>query len=511
MLMKEICFAVAVWTIPSLTFAQLPSWHERDSDDRERVSHNPNDWPMYNHDAHGTRFNGGEWKLSTKSVQHLQQKWMYLTAGDVYATPVVVGDVVYAGDSSGTVYALTRRGQLIWQTAVKGPITGSALVTNRMLIVGDQSGYVYGLDRWAGRIIWSVRPNPNKYAAIYGSPVWVGGDDGDVVLGVSSNEDLYGLKDPKYSCCHFRGQVVRLHADDGRIVWQTYLISREDSAEGIAGSSVWATPTYDRELRMVYITTGNCYPGPGCSDTSDSFVALDVDTGAIVWKHQLVANDIENPEADFGDSPQVYTINGRTVVGAGEKYTGVYSVLDARTGEIVEQNQIVPSCPNSNGLFADSAIAHGLVFVNGEDCTAAGTNPLAPVGAVAALTSDSSTKRWEITFPEGPVFSGLAVANGVVYFQVSNIPGSLYAVSAESGKVLAQLQVSGGVSGPSVSRGQVYVGAGTAFATNIETGMPIPSTPGIIAFGLPSDPDEDDTGSVAPRSLDSEYVPPKGE
>jgi polyvinyl alcohol dehydrogenase (cytochrome) len=498
--MKHICFAVALSAIQMLSFAQVPSWHERDCG-RERVSHDPNDWPMFNHDAQGSRFNRGEWKLSTKSVRHLQQKWMYRTAGDVYATPVVVDDIVYAGDSSGTVYALTRSGELIWQTAVNAPITASALVINRMVIVGDQSGYLHGLDRWDGRILWSVRPNVNKYAAFYGSPVWVGGEDGDVVVGVSSNEDLYGLPNPNYSCCHFRGQVVRLHANDGRIVWQTYLISAEDSAKGIAGSSVWATPTYDKELRTVYITTGNCYPGPGCSNTSDSFLALNVDTGAIIWKHQLVAHDIEMPEADFGDSPQVYTVKGRKVVGAGEKYTGVYSVLDARTGEIVEQNQAVPSCPNSNGLFADSAIDHRLVFVNGEDCTAKTSNPLAPVGVVAALAREDSKKVWDISLPEGPVFSGLAVANGVVYFQVSNIPGSLYAVNAESGEVLAQLQVSGGISGPSVSRGQVYLGTGTAFATKIQTGTPFPSTAGIVAFGVPSECDEDendeyDSGSV---------------
>jgi outer membrane protein assembly factor BamB len=151
----------------------------------------------------------------------------------------------------------------------------------------------------------------------------------------------------------------------------------------------------------------------------------------------------------------------------------------------------VPSCPNSNGLFSDSAVTGELVFVNGEDCEAQSSNPLLPVGAVAALTSDASKQLWELTFTEGPVFSGLTVANGVVYFQVSDIPGSIYAVDSKSGKVLANLPVSGGISGPSVSRGQVYVGTGTAFATNIETGMPFPSTPSIVAFGLPRDPDRE--------------------
>jgi polyvinyl alcohol dehydrogenase (cytochrome) len=489
MSIKRVWSLIALSAVGTLAFAQVSVSDKNGWDGRQRVSPDPNDWPMYNYDAHGTRFNRGERKLSIASVPHLQQKWIYLTAGDVYATPAVVDDTVYVGDTSGTVYALTREGQLLWQSTVKGPITASALVTNRMVILGDQLGYVYGLDRWNGRIVWSIRPNPNEYAAIYGSPVWVGGDNGDVVLGVSSNEDLYGSQNPNYSCCHFRGQVLRLHADDGQIVWQTYLISAADSAKGIAGSSVWATATYDEDLRMVYVATGNCFPGPGCSDTSDSFIGLNADTGAVVWKHQFIANDIESPEADFGDSPQVYIADGRKVVGAGEKYTGVYSVLDARTGDIVRQDQVVPSCPNSNGLFSDSAVAGKLVFVNGEDCEAQSSNPLLPVGAVAALTSDASKQLWELTFTEGPVFSGLTVANGVVYFQVSDIPGSIYAVDSKSGKVLANLPVSGGISGPSVSRGQVYVGTGTAFATNIETGMPFPSTPSIVAFGLPSAPE----------------------
>ena len=483
--MRQTLSLIVLFGIAALALAQVSSEESNRGQEREGISHDPNDWPMYNHDLRGTRFNQGEHELSPSSVPQLQQKWMYPTAGDINATPAVVDDIVYAGDTSGNIYALTRDGQLLWKSTVKGPITASALVTNRRVILGDQLGYVYGLDRGSGRVVWSMRPNPNPYAAIYGSPVWVGGDDGDVVLGVSSNEDLYGAGNPNYSCCHFRGQVLRFHADDGQIVWQTYLISAADSEKGIAGSSVWASATYDQDLRMVYVATGNCYPGPGCSDTSDSIIGLNANTGAVVWKHQFVPNDIENPEADFGDSPQVYMANGRKVVGAGEKYTGVYSLLDARTGDTIRQKQVVPSCPNSNGLFSDSAVAGTLVFVNGEDCEIANGNPLLPTGAIAGLTSDASKILWEQTFTEGPVFSGLAVARGVVYFQVSNIPGAIYAVEAKSGKILVRLPLSGGLSGPSVSRGQVYVGTGTAFATQQQTGTPFPSTPGIWAFGLP--------------------------
>lgn len=171
------------------------------------------------------------------------------------------------------------------------------------------------------------------------------------------------------------------------------------------------------------------------------------------------------------------------MVGAGEKYTGVYSVLDARTGGLIQQKQVVPSCPNSNGLFSDSAVAGNVVFVNGENCQIQNGNPLLPTGVVAALGSDASQILWDQIFTLGPVFSGLAVANGVLYFQVSDIPGSIYAVDSESGKVLANLQVSGGISGPSVSRGQVYVGTGTASQPSSEQALRSRAHP---AFG-PSD------------------------
>ena len=96
----------------------------------QTITQDLNDWPVYNHDVVGTRFNPAETTLSRKSVGGLTQKWIFQTKGDVYATPSVVNDVVYAGDTSGTFYAVTRANVLLWQTSGFGPITASALVTN---------------------------------------------------------------------------------------------------------------------------------------------------------------------------------------------------------------------------------------------------------------------------------------------------------------------------------------------------------------------------------------------
>jgi polyvinyl alcohol dehydrogenase (cytochrome) len=128
----------------------------------QTITQDPNDWPMYNHDVGGTRFNPAETTLTRESVrQGLSIKWYFHTAGDVYATPSVVNNIVYAGEAEvtngttkGTFYALTKAGELRWQNTGFGPITASALVTNGtngkdgMVIFGDQRGFI---TRWTGK------------------------------------------------------------------------------------------------------------------------------------------------------------------------------------------------------------------------------------------------------------------------------------------------------------------------------------------------------------------------
>jgi polyvinyl alcohol dehydrogenase (cytochrome) len=431
---------------------------------------------MYNHDAAGTRCNPMERKLNPDSVRGLKVKWVFPTAGDVYGTPSVVDGIVYVGDTSGTFYALknSETGAIVvWTANVGSPITDSALVTDKMVIFGDLAGYIHGLNRDNGKEAWPpVQPDSNGTAAFFGSPILV---RGQVVIGISSTEHPLDLK------LSFRGSVVQLDPNTGNKVWQTYV-----TEDGSSGASIWSTPTYDAETDLVYVTTGNNYTGPG-TDGGDAFIALEGATGKIVWKRQIVQNDINGSiEADIGDSPQVYRLpGGRKVVGAGEKKIGVYSVVDAQNGDVVQQIRVVPDCTDSLGLFADSAISDGVVFVNGVNCLIPAKPPsVPPTGVVAALKSDNDSKDglkklWEFTSLFAPVLSGLAVANGVVYAHTSGLFGTLYAFDAETGRVLAGVLTSGGISGPSISHGMIYVGTGTKFASGFGL-LP----PGIVAIGL---------------------------
>ena len=462
----------------------------------QTISQDPNDWPMYNHDISGSRFNSAKARLTPKSVKHLKIEWVFPTAGDVYATPSVVHNIVYAGDTSGTFYALTSAGTLLWKTSGSGsinfnPITASALVTNTphdvdgldrvdkkdgIVIFGDHAGVIYGLDRNSGKVIWSVRPNPNPDAAIFGTPILA---NGHVIIGISSNEGSTKTS--------FRGSVVSLDPNNnGSINWQTYLITPSEQNNGSSGAGIWSSPTYDPATDTVYVTTGNNYTSPATA-TSDAFVALGGKDGKILWTHQCVSNDTGTVEADIGDSPQIYTLpSGEKVVGAGEK-NGIYWVLDAISGELVGSKKAVLGCvPGEEGLFADSAIANGVVFVNGQDCSVFAKPPfIPPTGVVIALKNKTDfsgnlkmEELWRFESPFAPVLSGVAVANGVVYFHNSGILSVLYALDAATGRVLAKVFTNGGISGPSVSNGKIYVGTGTIFASGVATPT------GIVAMGL---------------------------
>jgi len=312
--------------------------------------------------------------------------------GETTGTVVTAGNDAYAGDWSGAFYALhANNGKLRWQAQAIAPISASALVTRDQVFFGDQAGFVYGVNRNNGKVQWQVQPNTHPLAAIFSSPTPVGKN---IVLGVASNEED-AAADPTYPCCSFRGSVVMLNPANGHVVWQTYLISEAESAAGSAGAAVWASPTYDEETGLIYVTSGNNYSYP-TNGLEDSTIALDAHDGHIVWVNQAVSGDVSNfglpiqegKDSDYGDSAQIYRLwNGRKVVAAGNK-NGILYVMDAHTGELVGANKLQTG-GSLGGLFADSAEAYGILFNNGADWP----NPfdfdvLPNYGIVTATTGD---------------------------------------------------------------------------------------------------------------------------
>jgi polyvinyl alcohol dehydrogenase (cytochrome) len=279
--------------------------------------------------------------------------------------------------------------------------------------------------------------------------------------------------------------VVMFNPETGQVVWQTKMVSDAQAAQGSSGAAVWSTPTYDANLGLLFVTTGNNYTAP-VTQTGDAFVALNAKTGAIVWVNQRTPDDswngrtpfgVGHDDFDFGDSPQVYKLpSGQKVVGAGQK-SGVYHVLDAATGAVVNFHQYQAGT-SLGGLLADSAVANGVVFAPSANWPINSTGSLgAPTtGDLVAISGDGSKEIWRFAVPNTADVGPVAVANGVVYFS-QEFSGNFYALDASTGKPLATFGIGAGGSGPAIADGMVFVGTGDALSpTNI------PST--VTALGL---------------------------
>lgn len=451
-----------------------------------------NDWPMYNRDPKATRWNEAENRLSPATVGGLHKEWTFPTAGAVAGTPAVVDNVVYALDSTGTAYAIDRHGSTLWNAHVNvstpvGPkISDSPLVMRHTVVFGDLGGTIHGLNTATGAERWSVRPNNHPAATIFGSATRVGRN---VAVGISSYEEgLAGIS--SYKCCTFRGSVVLLSPVTGRVIWQRFLVpppeQNSDGSFGPSGVGVWSTPTYDRATNTIYVATGNNYSAPATGN-SDAVVALNASNGRIRWVNQRTADDISNvtyppgdpnhPDFDFGDSPQIYRAGGHEVVGAGQK-SGFYYAFAARTGKLLHSVQVSPG-GGLGGLFADTAVAGNTVYANGTHWPRVYVGGKPRGGTLSAIAGDGSHSRWRFHTPK-PNLSGVAVANGVAYFQ--SINGLLYALDARNGKRLARVNSGGQMSGPAISRGHIYLGTGDIlYSLFHESASPRPGS--IVALG----------------------------
>jgi uncharacterized protein (TIGR03118 family) len=462
-----------------------------------RLVPSANDWAMPNYSPAGTRDNTAEHILGPNNVGNLQTLWEFPTGGIVAGTPAVVHNVVYAGDSLGDFYAVKSDGTLLWSLTgtnkLAGQITASPLVTQGVVIIGTDStpggdGFVYGLDAKTGAVDWKIHPNTSAHAAVWGSATQVGNN---VAIGIATDEEFVTTAPVS------RGSLVLLNPTNGQVIWQTYTVTDAELASGVTGSAIWSTPAYDPATGIIYAGTGNNYGNNPNRDnptrtngTSDAMIAFNAKTGAIIWVNQRTSNDNWNrqfpgggPDADFGDSPHLYKLsNGEKVVGSGQK-SGFFWVFDAKDGHVVnvtpsgKEGLQVSTGSSLGGLYATAAVdtKTDTVFANDRDPS---TTPQS--GHVVAIAGNGQS--FVSTFANNGYFntttpdqSGVAIANGVVYFDT--LGGTLFALDEKTGKVLAQVATDGANSGPSVSNGHIYVGQGNFLGGGAGGG-------GIMALGL---------------------------
>ena len=331
----------------------------------------PADWLMWRRTLDSWGYSPLD-QITRQNVDELRMVWSRaLTPGSQQGTPLAYDGVLYMPNPRDVIQAIDAvTGDLKWEYRRElpddlGEYLGALSATNRNLaiytdLIIDTSAdeYVFALDAISGDLVWETRildykTNPALHTS---GPIIA---DGKIISGRSCRAN----SGPD-------GCVITAHdARTGEELWRRRTIP----APGEPGDETWGdvpfeerrhvgtwmVPSYDPTLSLIYIGTSVTSPAPkfmlGGTDNKhlyhNSTLALDADTGEIVWYYQHLNDhwDLDHPFERLlvdtvvaPDPTAVSWINPSLRPGQLRKVmtgipgkTGVVYTLDRETGEFL--------------------------------------------------------------------------------------------------------------------------------------------------------------------------------
>ncbi len=475
----------------------------------------PSDGPAWNGwgvDEFNTRFQEEKGAgITADEVPRLKLKWAFGFPKGVSAwgQPTVVSGRVFIVSDIGYLYSLdAATGCVYWSFHAKapmrnavsvGPVTGHGLAKYAVYF-GDTKANVYAVNALTGEPLWATKAETHFAARIAGAPKLY---DGRLYVPVSSWEEM-SASSPGYPCCTFRGSISAFDANTGRRIWKTYTISEKPkptrkNSQGTqlwapSGGAVWNTPAVDIKRHAIYFGTGDSYTDPA-GKTTDALMALDVNTGKLLWYFQDTRKDAwivgcdqnpsENcpmnlgPDWDMASSPILRALpGGKRILIAAAKSGNVFGLDPDRKGALVWKVQLATTPPGIDGLLrwggaADMENAYLAV----------------QSGAMVALQLGTGKRIWTTPLVSSAIadFPGVNAAvsaiPGVAF--VGGWDGVLHALSTVDGHILWEydtakkfttvngVQANGGsfgAPGPVIAGGMVFTTSGYAFFDGVKTG-----------------------------------------
>ena len=342
------------------------------------------EWPAYAADQAGTKYLPLD-HINKDNIADLEIVWRQpvipdairngeTTRGPVgsQTTPLMAGGLLYFSTGLGTIAALEpTTGEVVWNT---GPSDDERVRQTR--------GIAYWTDGDARRVVATLGPklvsldartgerDPGfgeagevdlrlgllrPFPAFYwnAAPIIVRGVIiiGSYVDDVTTNQRVANKESP-------RGGVRGFDVRTGEHLWTFHTIPRENefgvetwgidpvddraSWEYSGNTNMWAHPTGDEELGIVYLplsTPTNDYYGghrPGDNLFAESLVAVEAETGERLWHFQAIHHGVW--DYDFASSAVLMdiTVDGREIKAVAQPSKQAFTyVFDRVTGEPV--------------------------------------------------------------------------------------------------------------------------------------------------------------------------------
>ena len=372
-------------------------------------------WSGWSPTITNSRFQtAGQAGLNAADLSKLTLKWAFgfPDAASAWAQPTVFNGRVFVGSQNGTVYSLnTASGCIRWIFSASGGVRTAITIAS----LGGRTVAFFG----------DTAANAYAIDANTGKSIWTRKVDDHPLARVTGSPAFFEGRlyvpvssyeesqgaDPQYGCCTFRGNVVAVDANSGNILWKTYMVADTPTPRGKSSAGVQLW-------------------GP---------------SGSAIWS---------SPTID-AKRRVVYVATGNTYSGPPQPSSDAVVALDLATGKIRWTRQVTaadiyitgcrsgnPNCPDAPGPDLDFGSPPMLVSrADGRDLIVIGQKS----GVGFALDPDKGGEIvWQYRAGEGGALGGIEWGSAVdatrAYFAVSDItrpkPGGLHAVSLATGEAV---------------------------------------------------------------------------
>ena len=454
-------------------------------------------WPTYNGDYSGRRYSTLD-QINASNVNTLTLAWAFRTPRhEIKSTPLEVNGILYftAPDHVWAVDA--RYGRQIWH--YERPSEGDHIGNRGVGMLGDSlffttpDAHLICLSAKDGTLRWNVELADPKLAYFSTMAPLVIRDH--VIVGVSGDiTDIPGFLesiDPQTGAIQWRWYTEPKPGEPGSETWP-----KDSDALSHGGGMTWMTGTYDPALNLLYWGIGN--PNPvlagegrlGDNLYTCSIVALNPDTGRLVWHFQPSPHDVhdwdatQTPvlfDADFAGKPRkllaqasrnafffvLDRTNGEHLVTAPFIDQTWSSGIDARgrpiakpgatpspDGALVEPgsdgstNWMAPSFDPQTNLFYVNARRLFSVYYNTVTTKAEGwggrDRNLWANSTLRALDYRTGKVVWNHELGNGESLAGILTTAGHLLFTADN-SGNLLALDPATSEVLWHLNIGSGI------------------------------------------------------------------
>ena len=484
----------------------------------------PGDWVNWRGTANAWGFSPLD-EITTDNVGQLQLAWSWAMddTGAQEAAPLVHDGIIYLPNPRGVIQALDgATGDLIWEyrpgitprvdgtptadnsgvppdrfAAVGRGVQKNIAIYGDMLYAATGSASIVAIDARTGRQVWETQTADPSLGYTYTAGPIVA--NGTLVTGING-------------CGRYKDDVCFITGHDpmtGEERWRFSTIARPGEPGGDtwgdlplrfrAGGDAWIAGSYDAETGLVYWATAQAKPWArvvrgtdGDALYTNSSLALDPDTGELVWYYQYLPGEshdmdevFESVLIDLDGRKSLFKIGKLGILWQLDRTTGEFISatdigyqnlvdVDPASGEVTYRPGMIPElgveiamCPSITGLKSWRAMAYSpqtstLYIPITLNCQLATFGPLSPgndrggvgpvrrvnyvhpasggnLGELLALNITNGEIMWRHRTPSPINTAALTTAGGLVF--AGDWDRHMYAYDAESGDILWQTRL----------------------------------------------------------------------